>query len=542
MANKIKDKYDAIIVGGGHNGLVAAAYLGKAGLDTLVVEKRDLLGGCCVTEEDIFPGYKISATSYVSSLFHPKIIKELDLHENGLEFITRDPPSFTPFLSGDHLFSWQEMGKTVSDISRFSKRDAEAYPRYEATLSRISEFIDPLLLMTPPDHLSNSMGNLWDVLKMSKSARQLDHNDMRVLMQLMSCSASDFLNQWFESEEVKSTLATDGIIGAYAGVETPGTAYVLLHHVMGGVTDTDGEFHRGRWAYVKGGMGGIPDAIVNYTTSNNLNVDYLTGTSINEIVVDDSKVQGVRLDNGNMIEADIVASGVDPNITYLKLIDDDHLHPDFVRNIENYRFRGATTKVNLVLSELPDFNCIQETQRGPQHNGTIHVCEDMEYMETAWEDAKHGRTSQNPILECTIPSVYDNTLVPDGSGHHVMNIFVLYGPKELKDNNWNTEGPKFLSRVIDTLEKYAPNIPGSIVHKQIITPDDLESKYSLTGGCIFHGSMGLDQLFSARPLPGYAQYRGPIKGLYMCGSGTHPGGGVTGIPGHNAAREILKDR
>ncbi|MDP6585440.1 MAG: NAD(P)/FAD-dependent oxidoreductase, partial [Anaerolineales bacterium] len=382
---------------------------------------------------------------------------------------------------------------------------------------------------------------LWDVFKMSKSARQLDHDDMRVLGQLMSCSASDFLDQWFESEEVKSTLATDGIIGAYAGVETPGTAYVLLHHVMGGVTDTDGEFHRGRWAYVRGGMGGIPNSIVNYTISNGLNVDYLTGTSINEIVVDDGKVMGVRLDNGDMIQGGVVASGVDPNITYLKLIDKNHLDLNFINNIENYRFKGATTKVNLVLSELPDFNCVRGKENGPQHKGTIHVCEDMEYMETAWEDAKHGRTSYRPILECTIPSTYDNTLVPEGSGHHVMNIFVLYGPKELKRRTWEREGPIFLNRVIDTLGQYAPNLPKSVLHKQIITPDDLENEYSLTGGCIFHGSMGLDQLFSARPLPGYAQYRGPLEGLYMCGSGTHPGGGVTGIPGHNAAREILKD-
>jgi phytoene dehydrogenase-like protein len=290
-------------------------------------------------------------------------------------------------------------------------------------------------------------------------------------------------------------------------------------------------------------MGGIPASIVASSQARHDPVDFITGEPVARIVVEGGRTRGVELTNGEMIEAPTVVSAVDPKITYLGLMDEEHLDAEFVQQIRNYKMKGATTKVNLVLSELPDFTALPGREQGRQHRGTIHVCESLDYMERAWEDAKRGRWSREPILECTMPTVYDKTLLPpEHPDHHIMNVFVLYGPKHLAEGTWAEEGPRFLDRVISKLGEYAPNLPDAVVHKQILTPDDLEERYALTEGCIFHGAMGLDQLFWARPLPSIAQYRGPVDGLYMCGSGTHPGGGVTGIPGHNAAREILRDK
>lgn len=536
-----KKTYDVVVVGGGHNGLVTAAYLSRAGLDTLVVEKHSIIGGCSVTEEDIFPGYKISSASYVASLFHPTIIRDLGLYDHGLEFLERDPPSFTPFENGSHLFSCLRLEDTQREIARFSARDAEKYAEYEATMTRISELVDPLLLMTPPAPGTNRPTQLWDLLKLGRAARNLE-GDFLTALQLMASSVADFVNGWFESEELKSTLATDGIIGAYAGVETPGTAYVLLHHVMGGITDRQGTFHRGRWAYVRGGMGEIPQSIVRSARAGGYPLDIITGEAVKRIAIENGEVAGVELANGDFINSPTVVSAVDPKITYLQLIDSGHLQADFLAQIENYKVDGATVKVNLVLSELPNFTACPGLEAGPQHAGTIHICESLDYMERAWEDAKHGRASSDPVLDCTIPTVCDQTLLPpEHPDHHIMNIFAMYGPKELSGSSWTVEGPRFLDRVIAKLAEYAPNLPDAVVHRQIITPDDLERRYSLTGGCIFHGTMSLDQLFWARPLPSIARYRGPVDGLYMCGAGTHPGGGVTGIPGLNASREILRD-
>lgn len=536
-----KSDYDVVIIGGGHNGLVAAFYLSRKGLRTLVVERRDVLGGCSVTEEDVFPGYRISAASYVASLLHPEVIRDLHLHDHGLEFLVRDPPSFTPFANGTHLFSCLDMADTQREIAKFSSKDAERYSEYEATLTQVAERIEPFMLMTPPDLRSNKPSNLWRLLGLARKARRLEEV-MLPAVKLAASSVADFVNGWFESEELKSTLATDGIIGAHAGVESPGTAYILLHHVMGGITDRKGVYHRGRWAYVRGGMGGVPDSIVRSIEHSQYPVDFIAGEGVKRILVEGGKVEGVELANGDVVHAPTVVSAVDPKLTYLKLVDRDDLDDEFVAEIEGYRMLGTTAKVNLVLSELPDFIAHPGVVEGPQHRGTIHVCENLDYMERAWEDAKHGRASREPILECTIPTLYDKSLLPpEHPDHHIMNIFALYGPKDLRDTTWAEEGPRFLDRIIAKLGEYAPNLPGSVVHKQILTPDDLEEKYGLTGGCIFHGAMSLDQLFWSRPLPSIARYRGPIPGLYMCGSGTHPGGGVTGLPGRNAAREILSD-
>ncbi|HJN28457.1 MAG TPA: NAD(P)/FAD-dependent oxidoreductase, partial [Candidatus Latescibacteria bacterium] len=330
----MSSSYDVIIIGGGHNGLVTAAYLGKAGYRTLVLERRDVLGGCSVTEQDIFPGYKISAASYVASLFHPNIIRDLDLHANGLEFLVRDPPSFTPFADGSHLFSCLELADTQKEIAKFSQRDADRYAEYEAMLTRIAEQIEPLLLMTPPDPTSLDPRNLWRLLGMGKMAKGLA-GDFLPALQLASASVADFVRDWFESDAMQSTLATDGIIGAYAGVESPGTAYVLLHHVMGGITDAAGTYHRGRWAYVRGGMGGIPASIVASTQARHDPVDFIAGEPVVRILVDKGKVRGVELTNGEVIEAPTVVSAVDPRITYLGLLDDENLDAEFVEQIRN---------------------------------------------------------------------------------------------------------------------------------------------------------------------------------------------------------------
>lgn len=523
--------YDAIIVGGGHNGLVTAGYLARAGWKVLVLERREVVGGACVTEE-LFPGYKISTASYLNSLLRPKVISDLELERFGYAVYPKSPAYFQPFPDGRHLIFWSDMRETQKEIAKFSPRDAEAYPRYEEHLDRLARFVEPLLMTTPPHLFPPRLSDLPKLASMARGLLKLSGAEMAGLFRIMTQSAAQFLETWFESEQLKVALATDGVIGTNGGPMTPGTAYVLFHHMMGGVGGV-----RGLWGFVRGGMGGITQAMAASARSQGATIR--TGTEVAEITVRDGRSTGVALVSGEEIRARVVVSGTDPKRTFLRLLDPDALPEEFRREIENLRCEGCSFKINLALGELPNFTAYPGTAPGPQHRGTIHACPDLEYMERAWDDAKYGRPSRAPMLECTIPTIYDDSLAPPGK--HIMNIFCQYAPYRLREGNWDQEKEVFADRVLDVLAEYAPNIKNAVLHRHVLSPADLETEFGMTGGNIFHGEMSPDQLFFLRPAPGWAQYRTPVGGLYLCGSGTHPGGGVMGAPGYNAAREILKD-
>ena len=522
-------KFDAIIVGGGHNGLVTAAYLARAGRRVLVLEKRELVGGCSVTEE-IWPGYKVSTAAYLTSLLQERIIRELDLPRFGYQVDAKDPAFFSAFPDGRHFFMWQDDRKTLEEIAKFSKHDAEVFPDYERYLERLSQVVETLLLTTPPPFPPGGIGDLVQYLKLAGRFRKLGPKEITGLVKIFTQSAAEFLDEWFESEQVKVTLATDGVIGANGGPRSPGTAYILLHHVMGSVGGK-----RGLWGFVRGGMGAVANAIGDAARSRGAAIR--TNADVAQIRVVNGRARGVTLRGGEEIDADVVASSLTPRLTFLELLDAEVVPPDLLDAIRKFRTEGTSCKINLALSGLPSFRALPGAP-GPQHRATMHICPSIDYVERAWDDAKYGRPSQSPLLELTVPTMYDPSLAPPG--RHIMGIFLQYAPYTLRDATWDEMREPFANRVFDLIEEYAPGFKSLIVEKQVLTPLDLERRFGLTGGNIFHGEMSLDQMFVMRPAPGCARYRTPIRGLYLCGSGTHPGGGVMGAPGFNAAREILK--
>jgi phytoene dehydrogenase-like protein len=518
-------------VGGGHNGLVTAAYLARAGVRVLVLEARELVGGCAVTEE-IWPGYRVSTASYLSSLMQEKVVRELELERFGYRVDAKDPAFFSPFPDGRYLFMWQDRAKTIAEIAKFSKHDAEAYPRYEAHLEKLAIVAESLLLTTPPEFPPQGIGDFIDYLKLLGRLRGLSRAEMVGLVKVFTQSAADFLDDWFECEEIKVTLATDGVIGANGGPRSPGTAYILLHHCMGGVNG-----HRGLWGFVRGGMGAVSNAIADSARAHGAVIR--TNAPVAKILTKNGRANGVVLASGEEIHASIVASNLDPKRTFLKLLDASELPVEFVAGIRRFRSEGTSLKMNLALDGLPRFKAFPETP-GPQHKATMHLCPSIEYVERAWDDAKYGRPSRSPLIEMTIPTMYDSSLAP--AGEHIMGIFLQYAPYTLTGADWDIEREPYAERVLDVIAEYCPNIRDIIVERQTLTPLDLERRFGITGGNIFHGEMSVDQMFVLRPLAGFANYRTPIRDLYLCGSGAHPGGGVMGAPGHNAAREILKDR
>jgi len=522
-------RYDVVVIGGGHNGLTAAAYLARAGRSVLVLERRHVLGGAAVTEE-VFPGFRFSVCSYVVSLLRPEIIRELDLPRHGLEILPLDG-TFTPMPNGDYLWRVNDHAKTRREIARHSRLDAEAYDEYARAMVEMGRFIKPILGMLPPDPTSLDPRGLAQLLFLARRFQRLSREDQYNLIQLMTMSAVDFLDQWFETDVLKATMSASGIIGTFLGVRSPGTAYVLLHHYMG---EIDGAFRS--WGFARGGTGAISAAIAG--AARQAGVEIRSQSEVVKILVKDGRASGVVLANGDEIAAGVVVSSLDPRLTFRGLLEPDQLPGEFLEDVDRYKFRGSSAKVNLALDALPDFTCLPGP--GPHLRGAISISPSVDYMERAFDEAKYGRFSRRPYLDIVIPSLTDPSVAPPGK--HVMSCFVQYAPYHLAEGTWDDQREALGDTVVDTLAEYAPNIRSIIRHRQVVTPLDLEREWRLSEGNIFQGELTLEQLFFLRPAPGWAQYRTPISHLYMCGSATHPGGGIMGAPGRNAAMKILADR
>ena len=521
--------YDVIIIGAGHNGLTSAAYLARAGRRVLVLERRHVVGGAAVTEE-VFPGFRFSVCSYVVSLLRPEIIRELDLPRHGLEILPLDG-TFTPMPDGNHLWRVNDHAKTRREIARHSRVDAEAYEDYGKAMVEMGRFVKPILSMLPPDPVSPRLRDVQKLMFLARRFRAMARQDQYDLVQLMTMSAVDFLDRWFETDVLKATMSASGIIGTFLGVRSPGTAYVLLHHYMG---EIDGAFRS--WGLPRGGTGAISNAIAG--AAREAGVEVRASAAVSGILVRDGAAQGVVLENGDEIRASVVVSSVDPRLTFLHLLDRSVLPPQFVDDVERYKFRGSSGKVNLALDTLPDFVALPGA--GPHLRGAISISPSVDYMERAYDAAKYGRFSPRPYIDIVIPSLTDPSVAPPGK--HVMSCFVQYAPYHLREATWDEKREEFGDTVIDTLAEYAPNLKNIILHRQVVTPLDLEREWGLSEGNIFQGELTLEQLFFLRPAPGWAQYRTPVRNLYMCGSATHPGGGIMGAPGRNAAMKILADQ
>ena len=521
-------RYDAIVIGGGHNGLTAAAYLARAGRKVLVLERRHVLGGAAVTEE-IVPGFHFSVCSYVVSLLRPEIIRELDLPRHGLEILPLDG-TFTPMPDGNYLWRMNDHAVTRREIARHSLVDAEAYDEYGKAMVEMARFVKPLLDLTPPDPLSRRPRDFMALSRLARRFRALPLEDRRHQLQLMTMSAVDFLDRWFDTDVLKATMSASGIIGTFLGVRSPGTAYVLLHHYMG---EIDGAFRS--WGFARGGTGAISNAIAG--AAREAGVEIRTKASVARILVRNGQAGGVVLESGDELSAGIVLSSVDPWLTFLRFLDRQELPGDFVEDVRRYKLRGSSGKVNLALDTLPTFSA---GPAGVRHlRGAISISPSVDYMERAYDQAKYGEFSRRPYIDMVIPTLTDPSLAPPGK--HILSCFVQYAPYSLSTGTWDEQREAFGETVIDTIAAHAPNIRDIIIGRQVLTPLDLEREWSLSEGNIFHGELTLEQLFFLRPVPGWARYETPIRNLWMCGSATHPGGGIMGAPGRNAARRILGD-
>ena len=526
-----KSKYDAIIIGGGHNGLICAAYLAKAGKKVLVLEKRYVLGGAAVSEE-LYPGFTFSVASYVVSLFRPHIVRELGLAKHGYEVIPMDC-SLSPLPNGDSLARWGDAQKSRREISRFSQKDAETYPEFSKAMTHMGKLAKAVIDHPAPDISSLHPKELSIVLRLGKAFKDLGPDLLHLNIKLVTMSALDFLDRWFESDVLKAPMSVSGIIGTFQGVRSPGTAYVLLHHYMG---ELDGAFRS--WGFSKGGTGGISLACARAAES--FGAEIKTDSPVQQVLIKNGKSSGVVLDNGDEYYADVVISNLDPNLTYLKMIGEDNLEGDIVKEIKRYKFRGSSGKVNLALDRAPEFSC--RPGIGDHLKGDIAIAPSTEYLERAFDQAKYGEFSTRPYINAVIPSLTDPSVAPPGK--HILSCFVQYAPYNIKEGseNWPEHREAFGDTVVDTMAEYIPGLKDMILYRQVLTPWDLEQKMGLTEGNIFQGELSLEQLLFQRPLSGYANYKTPIRGLYMCGSGTHPGGGIMGASGELCAKSILKSK
>ena len=523
--------WDAIIVGGGHNGLTCAAYLARAGRKVLVLEKRHVLGGAAVSDQ-VFDGFTFSVCSYVVSLLRPWIIRDLELARFGLDLIPLDC-SFLPLPNGDSLARWGDGERTRREIARFSAKDAEVYPEFGQAMSRLSRFVKGIIDRDAPDPASLMPKRLAQLAGLGRDFKQLPLEAQVQKFKLFTMSAVDFLDEWFESDVLKAPMSVSGIIGTFLSVSSPGTAYVLLHHYMG---EIDGSYRA--WGFARGGTGAVSNAIAE--SARHFGAEIRTETGIERILVRDGEARGVVLENGDEIYARTVISGVDPHRTFIRMVGEEHLEPEFARQIRRYKLRGSSGKVNLALDRVPEFSC--RPGDGPHLRGDIAIAPSIEYLERAYDEAKYGDFSQRPYLNVVIPTLVDPSLAPPGK--HILSAFVQYAPYKIKEGaaHWPERREAFGDAVIDTLAEYIPGLRDIILHKQVLTPWDLEQDFGLTEGNIFHGELSLEQLAFLRPAPGWAHYRTPLDKLWMCASGTHPGGGIMGGPGALCAQAMLKGR
>jgi phytoene dehydrogenase-like protein len=532
-------RYDAIVIGGGHNGLISAAYLARAGLKTLVLEKRHVLGGAAVTEE-VFPGFRFSVFSYVVSLLRPEIIRELQLPKHGLDILPLDG-TFTPLRpgdgpkrgGGDYLWRVNDHGRTVRELRRWSLSDAEAYEEYGQLMVDMARFIKPILSIVPPDPASNDPRPLLPLGGLLRAFQKLSERQQQVFVQLMTMSAADFLDQWFETDPLKATMSASGIIGTFQGVRSPGTAYVLLHHYMG---EIDGAFRA--WGIPKGGTGGISNAIASAARANG--VEIRTEAPVARIQARGGRASGVVLEDGEEIAATAVLSSLDSRQTLLNLIEPGTLSPEFEDEVRRFKFRGSSGKVNMALDALPSFRALPG--EGEHLRGAISISPAIEEMERAYDEAKYGHWSSKPYIDIIIPTLVDPSMAPPGK--HVMSCFVQYAPYHLDPSlgGWDAQREAFGDAVVARIAEFAPDLPSKILHRQVMTPLDIERTTGLTEGNIFQGELSLEQLFFSRPVPGWARFKTPIRDLWLCGSSTHPGGGIMGANGRLAALEVLKAR
>jgi len=523
--------YDAIVIGGGHNGLVCAFYLARAGLKVRVLERRHIVGGAAVTEE-FYPGFRNSTASYTVSLLRPKVIRDMRLHERGWRIVERTISNFFPLENG-YLKLGGGTARTQAEFARFSQKDADTFPRYEEALERVAEVLRDLSLKTPP----NAGGGLRALLAAAAQGKRLAGMDVeaqRDAMDLFVKSARDFLNGWYENPYIQAAFGFDAVVGNYASPDTPGSAYVLLHHVFGEINGK-----KGMWGHSVGGMGAITRYMAE--AAEEAGVEISVETPVAKLLVDGGKVAGVRLESGEEIAAPIVASNAGPALLYRQLVDRSDMPAQFARRMDGYKTGSGTFRMNVALSELPDFTVLPGTEKAEHHTAGIIISPTLDYMDRAFTDAKAKGWSDAPIVEMKLPTSVDDSLAPPGM--HIASLFCQQFAPVLPDGrSWDDERETAADVIIDTVTRHAPNFRKSILGVQIHSPADLERKFGLIGGDIMHGHMSLDQLWASRPMLGHGDYRGPIKGLYMCGAGTHPGGGVTGAPGHNAAHEILRDR
>jgi len=522
------DNYDAIIIGAGHNGLVTAAFLAKAGKKVLVLERRQCLGGAAATEE-IFPGFKFNTGAHDAGLLLPEIVNKLDLHKYGLEFIDSQVEACALQPDGTPLTLWRDVKKSQEEIAHFSKTDAVKFPQFCQHLEQLTKVLAGVRTSTPPPVKDLNFQDLLPWIKSGLQLKRLGKQDMMAFLKVLPMPAIQFLDEWFESDALKGAIGASGVTGSMQGPMASGTTFMMLYHAIGSSCG----FRASK--FVRGGMGQLSMALAKAAKQHGAEIK--TGVEVKQIVVNEYQAQSVVLANGDELSAQAIISNADPRRTFFDLVGAPNLGPQFNRMVKNIRFRGTTAKMNFALSGLPKFKGVANP--GSQLSGHIIICPSLEYLERAYDDAKYGTFSKQPSLDIVLPSVLDSMFAPEGQ--HVMSVTMQYAPYRLKSGDWDKQKENLAEVIIKTISKYAPNFRKLILHQHLLTPLDFERDYGLTEGSIFHGQMGLDQLLLMRPVPGWGRYRTPVENLYLCGAGTHPGGGVTGAPGYNAAREVLKD-
>ncbi len=532
----MRQSYDAVVVGGGHNGLVAAAYLARAGMRTVVLESRHKTGGAATTESPWpdAPEFKVTRLSYVMSLLPPTIIKDLALDRHGYKVFPMGP-YYQAFADGRSIMIWSDDAKkNHEEIAKFSKKDAEAMPKWDAWLGGLADVLGPMLLMVPPKVGSKHPGDIADLLRMAWRQRGVDVRTVGDVTRLMTMSIADLLDDWFESWQVKAPIAVNGVIGTWAGPYEPGTAYVMAHHSIGDV----GDGHLGSWGFAEGGMGAVADAMRRAAES--LGAEIRTNARVARTIVRGQRAEGIVLETGDEIRAPVVVTSLHPRTAFLDHVGSANLPDDFVRDVEHWKTRSGVVKINLALSELPNFTANPGAHQQPHHTGSVEMAPSMEYIERAFLDAREGRPAERPFSDSVIPTTFDKTLSPEGT--HIMSLFSQWVPASWANEPHTAELEAYADRLVDEYDALAPNFKRSIIHRDVVGPYEMEHEYGLVGGNIFHGELSVEQLFHMRPAPGYCDYRTPVQGLYYASSATHAGGGVCGIPGWQAARAALADQ